>query len=614
MAGDPVLSKPTLARPPLRLRMMSACLSPFNREIAAIEVEGRNFYAMVPKGSAFNEKLERITEKYGGGIGTLHYEGMGDEIVVVRIGDVLLVKGEPDKVKNAEFRAFGQDPEQLREISVEKACDSKGGLHIFLGKTGIPIALDKDGKPIFLGGDEIKCGGILFSLQLVDYNQDPKTLSELSGDKKLDISDKAREIISSLNTGASEENISQNKLAQAHGGARGDKLIIDEQKMLIYDFQSGQLSAVSEFADRTNGFRAPQFDTMTFAHPGAQFTNIGLVYDTQSGPVNLPMDGSIHCVPYLYVKIFDGKVEDALRMRTSAALEKQLQEFKTERSAIAEQKREPVIATIPFQTAEFGKVEKKKAIDEKKTIGVRNEALARPHDMATRAIIAKIESKRPRKFNFEPLLSGYSPLSMPKPLIKAFSAPRMQKPLEIEKTKPTYVLGSEVAIPKPNIRIVPNAIVRQGSKITKDLSSAAPPKRKRRKKPQMEIAPKRKTRLKIAHDTFKPKVKPAKARKVPKVLQTRNAPKPRPRKTPKVIAPKAHIRNPRTRTRKISPFVAAKQAKRERKEIAHFRTQKSKRKEATPRAKKTPVRLINQMLHQWKRRGRKLSSRKKSVR
>ncbi len=133
-----------------------------------------------------------------------------------------------------------------------------------------------------------------------------------------------------------------------------------------------------------------------------------------------------------------------------------------------------------------------------------------------------------------------------------------------------------------------------------------------------------------------PKVNLAeRTRNVKDNVQTRNAPKSRIRKIPKDASPKAHHaskprelpkgikKNPKPRARKTSPLIAPKPAKRER-EITHFRAQRSKRKEIpAPKLmesrrtrRQMPSYLLNRMLglYQWKSRGKKLISRKKSVR
>src|SRR5208283_3871038 len=108
-----------------------------------------------------------------------------------------------------------------------------------------------------------------------------------------------------------------------------------------------------------------------------------------------------------------------------------------------------------------------------------------------------------------------------------------------------------------------------------------------------------------------PKVHHAlKPRKLPKDIQLN--PKTRAMKIPKSIQ---QISKNRVRKIAIAPK-QSKNSKRERLTETVRSSKKSRRKEifAHKKKNKMPSYYLERMLHQWKRRGRKLSSRKKSVR
>ncbi|MFZ5501885.1 MAG: hypothetical protein ACOY58_08265, partial [Candidatus Micrarchaeota archaeon] len=275
-----------------------------------VEIEGRLFHAFVPQGTKFEQALDRIISKYGGGVAKLKYESMeGKEIVAVMIGDRCMVKGEPDKVAKADFSAFGESASAMREIAVEHARSSRGGIHFFAGAGGIPIAAGKDGEVAFLNASEVEVGkdNRFFSVRQVDYDKDPKRISEL-GEGYISVTDKAR--------GAMAGGLSQDDLASSHGGLRSEKLMLPESKILIFDINTQQVSTLAEFASPETGFKAPQFvPTMIAPQPQSAFTNVGIVFPTPRVDIHLPMDGSPSRIPYLFVKVFDGKLEDALNYK-----------------------------------------------------------------------------------------------------------------------------------------------------------------------------------------------------------------------------------------------------------------------------------------------------------
>ncbi|MFH1521172.1 MAG: hypothetical protein ABID61_06000 [Candidatus Micrarchaeota archaeon] len=321
MAGHQLQLNPNSARTSPKqvfLNAASPFLRVFGREVATIEISGKIFSAIVPEGTKFEHALDKIIEKHGGGVATLKYEGMeGKEIVAIMVGDRLMVKGEPDKIAKADFSSFGESAGSAKAIAIEESRNSHGGIHFFIGSSGIPIVVGTDGQVFFPNGSEVEVGRntSLFSVRLVDYNKDANSLSEL-GNGSLSISTNAQQVI--------DHRLEQEELAKSHGGIRGDKLILESSKLLIYDILGDRLSTASEYSDnfQVGGFMAPQFDPITIQQlpVAAPFVNVGLVYPTNNQPIQLPMDGSLLRVPYLYVSVFDGRLQDKLRIKSSKLL------------------------------------------------------------------------------------------------------------------------------------------------------------------------------------------------------------------------------------------------------------------------------------------------------
>ncbi|MFH0738012.1 MAG: hypothetical protein V1827_05830, partial [Candidatus Micrarchaeota archaeon] len=321
MAGGEAQLRQSAAKNPrpILARAATPFLRLFGKEMASVEAEGKTFYALVDKGTKFEGALDRMIAKYGGGIATLKYDDMeGREIVAVMIGDRCIVKGEPDKVARADFSSFGENAGAMRDFAIARSRDSKGGIHFFVGKNGIPIAVGAGGEVIFPNASEVEVGSStsFFSIRLVDYEVDPRSMSEL-GNGSLAVSRGASSVIA--------EGLSKDEMAKSHGGVRSEKLMLTHSKLLIYDMLSDRVATASEYANGApeTGFKAPQFDTLIPVKEtgGAPFSNVGIVYATKTHAISLPMDGSTAKVPYSYVKVFDGTIQEALSFNMSDMLQ-----------------------------------------------------------------------------------------------------------------------------------------------------------------------------------------------------------------------------------------------------------------------------------------------------
>lgn len=351
MAGHQLQHTSTrTTKSPAYLSVATPFLRLFGREVATIEINGTKFSAVVPEGTKFEQALDRIIEKYGGGVATLKYEGMeGKEIVAVRVGDQLMVKGEPDKIAKADFSSFGEHAEAAKAIAIEEARNSHGGIHFFIGSSGIPIVVGNDGQVFFPNGGEVEINRntSVFSIRLVDYNKDANSLSDL-GNGALSISPSAQQLIN--------HELDKDEITKSHGGIRGDKFMLEESKLLIYDILGDRVSTASEYADKFQvcGFKAPQFDPILIQQLPitAPFTNFGLVYPTTNQPIQVPMDGSIIRVPYLFVSIFDGKIQDAMRAKSSKILMnavRQTGEQITSGQAQVNQSKDRPVVFVPYE-------------------------------------------------------------------------------------------------------------------------------------------------------------------------------------------------------------------------------------------------------------------------
>lgn len=280
---------------------------------------GARFSTLVRDGASPAEILNQVARQNNGGVARLYYPEMNAyEIVAVKIGDRLLVKGDPEKVAKADFSKFA-DSATMKKMAVKAASESSGGLHLFLGEDGIPIVQGKNGELYFPNGDELMLHGESGELHIrpVDNKEDPKSLQELVGGKGLSVSEKASEFINPATD--------NDKIARSHGGVRSEKLMLPSTQVALFRADSGQITTIAESAARDEGFPAPQFIAPALAvqNPsasGIQFINAGLALPSERGPILLPMDGSAARVPYLFVKIFDGRLEDCIRVRGPSPL------------------------------------------------------------------------------------------------------------------------------------------------------------------------------------------------------------------------------------------------------------------------------------------------------
>jgi hypothetical protein len=275
------------------------------------------FSSLNPDGASAEQVIESIARTYGGGVARVFNKQLNaKEIVAVKIGRNLLVKGEPDKISEADFSQF-DNADSVRKAALRSSKQNKGGIHFFLGEKGVPLGVGDSGELVFPNAEELRLKGDTgtIHIDLVDYDADPLTLRDLEGmysDKGgIRFSEMARELVLS--------NLQERDLMEGHGGVRSEKLMLADTSVLIFDIEGGEMKTAMEHSAKTEGFMAPQFDVSlqqakdpTVEAPA--FHNVGLLLPTHLGPMLIPMDGSAAKVPYLFVKVFDGKAEDAVKV------------------------------------------------------------------------------------------------------------------------------------------------------------------------------------------------------------------------------------------------------------------------------------------------------------
>jgi len=269
---------------------------------ASISLNGQTFHTLIHEGASAEQLIEKVAKENGGGVAKVYYpEFKTYEIVAVKVGNQLLVKNDPKRVAEADFSDFN-DSDSVKKDAVSTASSSTGGIHFFVGKDGIPMAAAEDDGIVFPNGEELRINSNIkdLSLSAVEFNVDPKSLSDLDGLYKNG---------TVLSKSAKEE------IEESHGGVRSEKLMLPDSSILILGRESGQIKTAAEFAGNiaAEGFaHQTQFQLLPILQP--QNVKLGLSLPTDLGPMNIPFDGSNSRIPYSHIKLFDGKVTSAIKV------------------------------------------------------------------------------------------------------------------------------------------------------------------------------------------------------------------------------------------------------------------------------------------------------------
>jgi hypothetical protein len=269
---------------------------------SSITINGRKFTTMIHEGASAEELIAKVAKENGGGVARVYYpELKTHEIVAVKIGEQLIVKGDPKRVEEGDFSDF-QDSEMVKSAAVSASSSSKGGIHFFVGSEGIPMAAAENQGIVFPNAQELRVSTNInnLSLAVVDYNVDPNSI---------------RDINRLYEKGARISQDAKREIEKSHGGVRSEKLMLPDTSVLILSRESGNIRTASEFA---SNFRAEGFMSKQPAAPqqffAPQHIRRGLALPTDLGVMHIPLDGSSSRIPYLCVKVFDGKLTDAIRI------------------------------------------------------------------------------------------------------------------------------------------------------------------------------------------------------------------------------------------------------------------------------------------------------------
>ncbi|MFN7991333.1 MAG: hypothetical protein U0R44_04210 [Candidatus Micrarchaeia archaeon] len=257
---------------------------------ASVSLMGRQFRTSIREGASAEELIEKVAKENGGGVARVFYPEFNTwEIVAVKIGDRILVKDSPEKVAGADFSQFG-DPDQMRRAAVAASHRSSGGIHFSLGSSGIPIAVTAGQEIVFPNAEELRVGRNTrdIALWMTEFNANPLSLADLGRGYAGGVS-------------LSEE--ARRRIEESHGGMRSEKLMLEEN-LLVLNKDTGQILTASQFA-------ADQRPA-----PDLQFISARPIQDCPPAFVaGLPMDGMMMKLPYFFIKTFDGAVSDLISVR-----------------------------------------------------------------------------------------------------------------------------------------------------------------------------------------------------------------------------------------------------------------------------------------------------------
>lgn len=268
---------------------------------SSITINGRRFATMIHEGASAEDLISKVARENGGGVARVYYPEFGThEIVAVKIGDQMVVKGDPKRVLEGDFSDF-EEADSVKAAAVKVSQSSKGGIHFFVGSDGIPMAAAENESILFPNAQELRVSSNInnLSLSVVDYNVDPNSI---------------RDINRLYGKGARISLDAKREIEKSHGGVRSEKLMLPDTSVLILSRESGDIRTASEFAShfKAEGFAFKPEPPERFAVQDQ--VRRGLRLPTDLGVMHIPLDGSSSRVPYICVKVFDGRVTDAIKV------------------------------------------------------------------------------------------------------------------------------------------------------------------------------------------------------------------------------------------------------------------------------------------------------------
>ena len=590
MAGPRVLDAPSAfaERQRMPVRQSLSNLSRHHAIDASVTLLGRRFTTAIREGASADELIAKVARENGGGVAKVYYpEFKTWEIVAVKIGDVFLVKGDPKKVSEADFSNF-PDAASVRRRAMAAASHSDGGIHFSLGQSGIPLAMTAEQGIVFPNAEELRVRKETSSIALwmTAANANPVELKDL-------------ERAYSAGGGLRISEDAQKRIASAHEGVRSEKLLLHDN-LLVLDKESGEIRTASEYADRISveGFVAPQFQVPAY-------TSVGLAMPSEQGIIIAPMDASPFRIPYLFVKVFDGRLADHVSVQFNIIKECVKPVAKREAGQVRQDASQSIFPAFS------GRAQPAEACpQESEPAGRQTPSVSAPVRVNTSQ--SECASSRPAQF--------LAPIHAGNPFPQHLS-PSM-------KIAPETIMTSWLGTRLPPLRFavpgafrpIPPTRVRQSS--TTPSTGAKFPEKKAEAK-RLPIAPP----LDNATGAKKKKRKPKRNPPVPVPIeeQKRAAPKPKaavipPLKTPlkkrkreingqaEIHAVKAAEKEVRSRSLKINPRAA---------EVPLHSVKTPNLEQKTRRKKARPpfyfwLGMLG-LLPQWKMRGRKFSMKKRSA-
>lgn len=208
---------------------------------ASIKINGKRYRTLITEGATHMQLLEKVARENNGGVVKLYYPEFGtSEIVGIKVGREVMVKGDPKALRKADYGQFGNTEEAKRfftGVSERTKNMGAGGIHSFIG-SGIPVIINKKGSLEFPNLEETpvtrNINEVTFALE--NSNANPRTVQDIL--KMYGRKDDVSEIV--------------RKAASSHGGFRFEKIEVRDNILLI-DKESGEIRSPSRTVIPGNG-------------------------------------------------------------------------------------------------------------------------------------------------------------------------------------------------------------------------------------------------------------------------------------------------------------------------------------------------------------------------
>ena len=480
---------------------------------ASLSILGRTFRTTIREGASADDLIERIAKENGGGVAKVYYpEFKTWEIVAVKRGDRLLVKGDSKRVADADFSQFS-DGESVRTAAIAASKSSDGGIHFSLGESGIPMATTEEQGIVFPNAEELRIGKNINDIALwtTSATFDPQNLNDIDNMYR----DKG---------GTYVTNEALEQISSAHGGDRNEKLMLHDN-ILVLDKDTGEVMTVSEHASKDMMFMDAPFPPPLTLEPQTFIPSIQ--------QPDMAFDGRPTRVSYLIVKTVDGAFSEHVDVGFNSLVSTEQEEMP--------QKPEPVVTQPSFSLLLFDtKIKVQKAKVSKPLTKPKARAMPTPNGKtATRQKIPTFASA---------LVSWSMPrtehicLNTPKSVMPLVTKAPRKIQMPITKTESEKIKASKPrkkkeprkkkkAKPKP--KTIPKAKKKRPPKLPKRKKAKPRIKtksrqKKRKAKPIPRTIKKTLSKKKLAPETIskkklKPKVKAAKTRKIRNKLKRTKA-------------------------------------------------------------------------------------------